>query len=45
MPQDFKIAKKLDEQNLVFGWASISETKTGVVIKDFEDDVVDISSL
>jgi len=45
MPNEFKITKTLADQNLAFGWATIAQTNTGVVIKDFEDDVVDMESL
>lgn len=42
---EFKITKTLEEQNLVFGWASVSSRVNGEVVKDFEEDIVDIESL
>ena len=45
MKKQFKITKKDEDKHLVFGWASISETKTGEQLVDYQDDVIDPEEL
>jgi len=42
---EFKVIKTLEDKNLVFGWGSVSSRVNGEVVKDFEEDIVDIDSL
>ena len=41
----FKIAKSDEEQQLVFGWASVAERANGEQVVDWQDDIVEISEL
>lgn len=41
----FQVMKSDDEKRLVFGWANVAVRIGGEVIRDFQDDVIDIEEL
>lgn len=41
----FQIMKSDDEKRLVFGWANIAVRVNGEIIRDYQDDVIDIDEL
>lgn len=42
---DFALTKMVDDQRLVFGWASVAKTTKGETVSDYEDDQIDMQSL
>ncbi len=42
---EFQIMKSDDEKRLVFGWANIAVRVNGEIIRDFQDDIIDIDEL
>jgi len=42
---DFKIIKSDDEKRLVFGWANVAVRASGEVVKDFQNDIIEIEVL
>lgn len=41
----FEIAKVVDEQRLVFGWANVAVSKDGVQVEDLQGDLIDPEDL
>jgi hypothetical protein len=42
---NFKIVKSDDDKRLVFGWANVAVRASGEVIKDFQNDIIEIEVL
>lgn len=43
--RNFRVMKSDDEKRLVFGWANIAVRVGGEIIRDFQDDIIDIEEL
>lgn len=39
--RNIEVAKTIDDQNLVFGWANVSIRKNGEQVQDYHDDAID----
>ena len=42
---NFRIAKADEEQQLIFGWASVAKRADGEVVTDWQDDIIEIGEL
>ena len=45
MPHTYGIAKMDDEQQMVFGWASVSQGSDGTLLEDLQGDVIEPAEL